>query len=129
MLVSPNDCGIDHCVFVVRIGCQSLKQSLPNAALGPPAKPRMDVLPRTKSFRQIPPGDTRAVTIEHRFNEQAIVVGCHPNMTLTTRQKILDPIPLVVPKCVPLHLSAPNQLTAYESRNAPPGNPLIEDRL
>jgi hypothetical protein len=36
---------------------------------------------------------------------------------------------LIVSKGVAAHLSAPNQLTAYESRDNLLGNPLIEDRL
>ena len=51
------------------------------------------------------------------------------DMAFTTRQNILDPGPLIVPKGVAAHLSAPNQLTAYESRDNLLGNPPIEDRL
>jgi hypothetical protein len=40
-----------------------------------------------------------------------------------------DPVPLIVPKGIAAHVSAPNQLTAYESRDKLQGNPLIEDRL
>jgi len=36
---------------------------------------------------------------------------------------------MIVPKGVAAHLSAPNQLTAYESHDDLLGNPLIEDRL
>jgi hypothetical protein len=36
---------------------------------------------------------------------------------------------LILPKGVAAHLSAPNQLTVYESRGNLLGNPLIEDRL
>jgi hypothetical protein len=43
-------------------------------------------------------------------------------MPLTSGQNILDPGPLIVPKGVAAHLSAPNQLTAYESRDIPLGN-------
>jgi hypothetical protein len=50
-------------------------------------------------------------------------------MPSTSGQHVLDPVPLIVPKGVAAHPSAPNQLTAYESRDNPLGNPLIEDRL
>jgi hypothetical protein len=49
-------------------------------------------------------------------------------MAFTTGQYVLDSVPLIVPKGVTAHLSAPNQLTVYESRNNSQGNPLIEDR-
>jgi hypothetical protein len=35
---------------------------------------------------------------------------------------------LIIPKTIAAHLSAPNRLTAYESRDNLLGNPLIEDR-
>src|SRR5258708_5055796 len=46
-------------------------------------------------------------------------------MTFTSGQNILDPVPLIVPKGVAAHLSAPNQLTAYESRDILLGNPQL----
>ena len=97
MLVSPHNRGIDHRIFVVRIGGQSLKQSLPNTALGPPAKAGVNILPRTKSFRQIAPWYARPVTIEHRFNKQTIVPRPYTDMAIAARKKILDPTPLIVP--------------------------------
>jgi hypothetical protein len=57
---------------------------------------------------------------------KAALVG---RVRFTSGQNILDPVPLIVPKGVTAHLSAPNQLTAYASRDNLLGNPLIEDRL
>src|SRR5882724_2273897 len=85
VLVSAHNRGIDHRVFVVRVGCQSRKQLLPNTALRPPAKSRVNVLPWTKSFRQITPRYPRPVTVEHRFNEQPIVRGRYPDMAVASR--------------------------------------------
>src|ERR1700687_4639900 len=81
---------------------------------------------RSANSRQ---GDAGPITVDHRLYKQPIVLGRYPHMPFTSGQNILDPVPLIVPKGVAAHLSAPNQLTAYESRDNLLGNPLIEDRL
>ena len=68
------------------------------------------------------------ITIENSFDKQPIVPGRHSHIAFTAGQNILDPVPLIVPKGVAAHLSAPNQLTSHESRRYPLGNRLIEDR-
>ena len=75
-----------------------------------------DVVYSRIAWRQVPPGNARAITIENGFYKQPIVLGRGANMTLTSRKKILDPVPLIVPKGIAAHLSAPNQLTSHESR-------------
>src|SRR5712671_4049569 len=74
-----------------------------------------------------PPRDAGPITVDHRFYKQPIVLGRYPHMPFPSGQNILDPVPLIVPKGVAAHLSAPNQLTAYESRDNLLGYPLIED--
>src|ERR1700686_5105896 len=82
------------------------------------------------AFGQVPlRDDAGPIAVNHGFDKQPIVLGCYPHMPFTSGQNILDPVPLIVPKGVAAHLSAPNQLTAYESRDSLLGNPLIEDRL
>jgi hypothetical protein len=81
-----------------------------------------------KTFRQVPPGYTGAITVKHRLDKQPIVLGGDAHMPFTAGQNILDPVPLIVPKGVAAHLSAPNQLTPHESRRYTVVNRLIEDR-
>jgi hypothetical protein len=48
-----------------------------------------------------------ALAIENGFHEQPIVLGCDSDMTLPSRQKIFDPLPLVVSQGVSSHGSVP----------------------
>ncbi len=88
----------------------------------------MDLDRVAKAFGQVPPRDAGPITVDHRLYKQPIVLGGYTHMPFTSGQNILDPVPLIVPKGVAANLSAPNQLTAYESRDNMLGNPLIEDR-
>ena len=128
MLVGTHDRAVDHRVFVVGIGRQHLEEPLPDAAFGPPGEARMNLDRIAKALGQIPPWNACPITIEHRFDKQPIVLGRHSHVTLASRQDILDLVPLVVPKGIAAHPSAPNQLTSHESRKSPLGNHLIEDR-
>ena len=74
-----------------------LENALENSALGPPVEALIDDLPVAKALRQIAPRNSCPVSIQNRINKQSIVVGGAPNITFATGQKILDPIPLVVP--------------------------------
>jgi hypothetical protein len=69
------------------------------------------------------------VTVKHRLDKQPIVLGGDADMPFTAGQNILDPVPLIIPKGVAAHLSAPNQLTSHDTRRHTVGNRLIEDRL
>src|ERR1700720_659774 len=80
-----------------------------------------------KTFRQVAPRYAGAITVKYRLDEQPVILGGDADMAFTAGQNILDPVPLIVPKGVAAHLSAPNQLTSYESRSYTLGNRLIED--
>src|SRR5262249_355703 len=128
VLVRTHDGTVDHGVFVVSIGCQHLKYLLPDAGFGPTGKSCVGLYWITEALRQVPPGNTCSIAVENGFHEQPIVLGCNPDMALPSRQKILDPLPLVVSQGVSSHGSAPNHLTSHESCTQTLGNPLIEDR-
>ena len=53
-----------------------------------------------------------AIAVNHGLDEPPIILCSHPDMTVTSRQAILDPVPLVIAKGVTAHLSAPWQPTA-----------------
>lgn len=82
----------------------------------------------TKPLRQVPPGNAGAIALENGFDKQPIVLGRDSDMAFTSRQKVFDPVPLVVPQSIASHRSAPNQLTSHESRDSALGNRPIEDR-
>jgi len=96
VLVGAYDGGVDHHIFVVVITRQQLENTLENATLCPSIEALIDNLPVPETLRQIAPGNPRPVPVQHRINKQSIV-GCGAtDMPLTSGQKILDPIPLVV---------------------------------
>jgi hypothetical protein len=128
VLMCAYDGAVDHRVFVVRIGRQHFEELLPYAALGPARKSGVNLDRVAKPFRQVPPRNAGAITIKNSFNKQPIIFGRNSDVALTPRQNILDPVPLIVPKGIAAHLSAPNQLTSHESRRYTLGNRLIEDR-
>jgi hypothetical protein len=65
--------------------------------LRPPTKPPMRVLPIPKSLRQIAPRRTAPKLPNNRFHKKAIVGCIPPHVTLATRQKIFDFLPLIIP--------------------------------
>jgi hypothetical protein len=96
MLMRTHDGRIDHSVFIVGIGRQRLKNTLPDAAPAPTGAPGMDHREIPEPLRQITPGNTSPLAISHRFDKQAIVLGCSSDMSFPTRQPIRDPLPLVI---------------------------------
>jgi len=85
MLVSPHDRAVDHRVFVVGIGRQSLEQPLPHSFIGPAGKAHMDLYGIAKALRQIAPGNACAIAVEHGLDKQPVVLGGHSDMTGTSR--------------------------------------------
>ena len=57
----------------------------------------MRCLPIPEALRQVAPWDASAVPVNNRLDEQAIVSGGSSDMPLSSRKKILDPFPLIVP--------------------------------
>jgi len=106
VLMRPDDGAVDHRVFVVGVGGEMFEDLLPDPALGPAAEPTMGILPITEALRQIAPWDAGAVTIEHRFDESAIVLRAGANMADPPRQQVLDPLPLVIAQSISGHRSA-----------------------
>ena len=94
--MGANDRAVDHRVLVVGLARQAPEEPFPHAALGPSAEPGVHLLPGTEPLRQVPPGNAGAVAVEHRLDEQAIVLGRHADVSLAARQQALDPVPLVI---------------------------------
>ena len=66
----------------------------------------MDVLPRAKALRQVPPGHAGLITIQNRLNEQTIVRCSHAHMALLPRQQIANTLSLAITKAIASHRSA-----------------------
>ena len=104
--MGAHDGAVNHRIFVVGVGGQMLEEALPHPFFGPAAEPLVGVLPVAKPFRQIAPRNSGAVAVEHRFDESAIVVGGDADITGFAGQQVLDSLPLVIAKCMPVHRSA-----------------------
>jgi len=96
MLVRADNGGIDHHVFVVVIARQQLENALENPALGPPVEALVDDFPTSEALWKITPWDARSISEKNGFDEQPVIRRSATNMAFATRQKILDPIPLIV---------------------------------
>ena len=96
MLVSAHEGGVDHHVFVVVITRQELENILENSALRPSIEVLIDDLPVTKALGQITPRNTSSEPVENRFDEQSIVRRSASHMAFAARQKVFDPIPLII---------------------------------
>src|ERR1700681_150088 len=103
MLMSSDDGGVDHRVFVVRIVSQRLDKTLPYAGLRPPREPRMNVLPMAEALSQIAPRRTRAKFPNHRFDEKPIAqLAVAAHVARPNRQQMFNPCKLVVALSVAL---------------------------
>jgi hypothetical protein len=54
-------------------------------------------LPVAKTRRQVTPGNAGSVSIKNRVNEQTVVRCSAADMAFPARQKIFDPLPLIIP--------------------------------
>ena len=70
------------------------------------AEATVNLLPITEALRQDPPGDTRAVPIEHRLHEQAVIRRGCALRTRKAREDVLDLVPLIVAQSVMAYGSA-----------------------
>ena len=94
--MSAHDRGVDHHVLVVVVTRQQLENALENPALGPSVEALVDDLPIPEALRQIAPGDTRPISVQNCIDKQSVVGRGAADVALASRQKILDPTPLVV---------------------------------
>jgi len=113
--MGADDGGVDHHVFGVGVAGQMIQNTLENSALAPPAEALVRALPGAKMRRQIPPWNACPIAVEHRVDEEPIVWRSTADMALTTRKKILDPIPLIIPQSIPMHGQPLKKPTTHES--------------
>ena len=104
--MGPRDRAVDHRVFIVGIDRQQSKDAGPDSTFGPAAVPPVGVVPVAEAFREVAPGDTRAIPVEHRVHEKAVVRGGYPNRPCPPGQSVLDPVPLIIAESFVAHWSA-----------------------
>jgi hypothetical protein len=86
----------------------------------------VDLLPGPEPLRQVAPGDAGPVAVQHRLDEQSVVLGRDPDVPLAAGQQALDPFPLVIAERVAAHRSV--LLFGQPAHNRPhaPTDPSIE---
>jgi len=89
--------GIHHGVCMVSIASETFENPLPDTAFRPAAVAAVHILPIAKPLGQIAPRHTCPVAVPHGLDKQAVVVGRYPNRIGSTRQQMLDLIPLIIP--------------------------------
>ena len=92
--MGANDGGVDHAVLVVRIPRQSLKNTLPYAALAPARVAGMHSTKVAKALRQVPPRNTCAVALEHGIHEQTVVTRSRSRLASLAGQQVLGALPV-----------------------------------
>src|SRR3954452_24259361 len=125
--MGAHDGAVDHRIFVVSLCSEVLEHPLPDAGAGPAAEAPLHLDAVSKTLRQVTPGDPGSIPVEHSLHKQPVVPRCHPDRTRTARQKVSDPLPLVVSQAVASHRSAPNALTGSEPKIASRQNLLNDD--
>ena len=85
--MGADDRAVEHRVLVVRLTREMPEDPLPDPALGPAAEAGVHLLPITEACRQVTPGKAGAVAIEHRLDEQAVVLGGDPDMSGAAGQR------------------------------------------
>ena len=103
MLMGAHDGGVDHGIFVVRVVCQMLEHSLPDAASDPAAESRMHHAKVAKSIPQVAPRNPSTIALQHRLHKQTVVPRRSAYTTHPTRQSLLDPLPLILPQPITPH--------------------------
>src|SRR6516164_5670526 len=106
VLMSAHDGGVNHHVFVSGVARQKVENSLENSGFCPSAVALMYDLPVAETRRQVTPGNSGSIPIKNCIDEQSVVRCGASDMTFSARQKILDPLPLVVSQSKALHGSA-----------------------
>jgi hypothetical protein len=67
------------------------------------------------TLRQVTPRDARAIPIDHRIDEQAVVGSRTADMALPARQEVLDPLPLIIAQSIAVHVPTSLWPTPQES--------------
>src|SRR4051812_40987 len=110
--MSAHNGAVDHGVLVVSVRRQVLEHPLPHAGLGPAAEAGLHLDPAAEPLRQSAPGDARAIAVKHGLDKQPGVLGRAPDRSDPARQKVSDPLPLLIAQAVASHRSGPYDLTA-----------------
>ena len=95
MLVGANDGALKQEPLQVRV-LELPENPFPDPLPGPTVEPPPHAVPVAEAFRQVASGGSGFRDPKHRVDEEAIVLGCDPGIAFPSRQKLLDPIPVII---------------------------------
>jgi hypothetical protein len=96
MLVGSNDRGVDEQVFHVSITPQGNGHAFPDTGFTPAGKANIRSMPMPEFSGEIAPRTASSHDPENRLDEAPVVLGCDTPITELARQKLLNPLPLVI---------------------------------
>src|SRR3974390_278062 len=102
MLVGANDGAVEQQPFQIGV-LEFPEDAFPSPLPGPPVESPPDAIPIAETFGQVPPRSPGFRDPKDCIDEQAIILGCHPRTALPSRQKSLDPIPVLIGDLVTSH--------------------------
>ncbi|KOR40468.1 hypothetical protein ADT25_03095, partial [Xanthomonas oryzae] len=82
--------------FVVGVFGQGLEHPLPDAGPTPAAMSQMNNAEIPEAFREISPGNTGSIAIQHGIDKEPIVFSGHTDVAGSAGKQIADAIPLIV---------------------------------
>jgi hypothetical protein len=101
--MGPHDSGVDHQPLQIGLTRQRGENLVQNPHLDPPIITSLDRFVVAKRFRQVAPASTRTRHPQKRVQEPTIV-SARPSFAFpTSRDKLLQPLPLIVPKRIAVH--------------------------
>ena len=117
MLVGPNDRGIEHQAFQIRV-FPDRQQPRPDLALAPSIEPLEDGVPLAKTLGKVSPGSPRSCNPKDRIDKKPIVERGPAWITLFAGQQISYLLPLLVRNLVSPHSSSLNRTATRNTKNA-----------
>ena len=87
--MGPHNRAVKLGILVVCLSSQYLKDSLPDTPLAPVHVTSVNHPKVAKAFRQVTPGNTDPITVEHRLDKEAIIFGSHSDCAHSAGEQVL----------------------------------------
>jgi hypothetical protein len=87
MLVNPDNCAVNNCVFKIWIAGQGIENFLENSLPGPAPETAERAVPGSEAPGQVTPRRPRPHDPQNRFDEETVIDGRPPRVAALARQK------------------------------------------
>ena len=98
--MGPHNRAVKLGILFVCLGREHFKDPLPDTLLAPAHVTSVNHPKVAKAFGQVTPGDTDLITVEHCLDKEAIILGSHSDGSYSTREQMLNPLPLIITESV-----------------------------